>query len=226
VKPDTIIVENRGTGGQNSSEARAAFISMLGSHPEHLVIFYGMNDAMNANKLVPVRAFVENLTSMINLATEDGVDAIFLVGIHPVNTEYLAERHPTHPEISRLQDHLPEYNAVIRHVAAATGATFIDWRARFMVESTGVTVEEATADRVDCLVRCEANSGSRDGNHLTAAGYQLLADEVSRALRGVVRPGDKVTCMGDSITYGAHVDGAGTTAGDTYPAVLYRALNH
>ena len=225
MKPDIIVVENLGTGGQNTAEARSAFISMLGSHPEHLVIFYGMNDAMNANKLVPLAAFVENLTEMVNLAADDGVRNVFLVGIHPVNTEYLAERHPTHPEIRRLQDHLAEYDAAIKKVAAVTGATFIDWRARFIAESPGVTVKEATGNRVDCLVRCEANSGNRDGNHLTASGYQFLADEVSRALRDVVRPGDRVTCMGDSITFGAHMDGAGTATGDTYPAVLYRALN-
>jgi lysophospholipase L1-like esterase len=220
-----IVVENLGTGGQNSSEARSAFASMLASHPEHLVIFYGMNDAMNANKLVPLGVLVDNLTEMVNLAADDGVRNVYLVGIHPVNTEYLAERHPTHPEITRLQDHLAEYDAAIKKVAAATGATFIDWRARFIAESPGVTVEEATADRVDSLVRCEANSGDRDGNHLTAVGYQYLADEVSRALRDGVRPGDRITCTGDSITFGAHMDGAGTATGDTYPAVLYRTLN-
>jgi lysophospholipase L1-like esterase len=222
---DEIVVENLGAGGQNTSEARSAFISMLASHPEHLVIFYGMNDAMNPGKLVPLPLFRENLRAMVHQAREDGVENIFLLGIHPVNTEYLAERHPTHPEIARLQEHLADYDAAVQQVAADTGSIFVDWRRRFLSESAGESVEEATANHTDSLLRCEANSSARDGNHLTALGYQALADEVLQALRDVVNPGDRVTCMGDSLTYGAHMAGAGTATGETYPAVLYELLN-
>lgn len=219
------VVENLGIGGQTSSEARSAFISMLATHPEHVVIFYGMNDAVNASKLVPLATFIENLTFMVRQATADGVANVFLVGIHPVNSEYLAERYPNHPEITRLQDHLAEYNAAVKQVAADTGATFIDWRTRFLADSPGTTLEQATANDADCLLRCEENSPDRDGVHLTPKGHRALGDEVLRALRVVVNPGDRISCMGDSITFGAHVAGAGTITGESYPAVLYRELN-
>ena len=61
--------------------------------------------------------------------------------------------------------------------------------------------------------------------HLTADGYQLLADTVAKVLSGKVKDGDIVVCFGDSLTYGTAMEGAGTSTGETYPAVLRMKLN-
>ncbi|MCX6997378.1 MAG: hypothetical protein NTV49_09895 [Kiritimatiellaeota bacterium] len=47
-----------------------------------------------------------------------------------------------------------------------------------------------------------------------------LADEVAQALRGRVKAGETVACVGDSLTYGSHMAGEGTATGTTYPAFL------
>jgi len=223
--PLVTVVENLGVSGQNSSEGLASFASKLASHPDHVVIFYGMNDALNSSKLVAIPTFTNNLTGMVGQAIDAGVQSVFLVGLHPINTKYLAERHPTHPEITRLQEHVADYDAAVEQVASNTVATFIDWRTRFLAESPGTTIEEATTNSVECLMRCEANSGARDGLHPTAAGYEFLGDEVLKAIQGVVTAGDRVTCIGDSVTYGVYMTGAGTSTGDTYPAGLAQGLN-
>ena len=183
-----------------------------------------MNDAMNSAKLIGEKEYRKNLTAMTSAARKAGVRSVLLLTIHPVITDYLSQRHPRHPQRKRLQAHLAEYDAAVREVAKRTGTILVDWRARFLAESPGRSVGEAVANQQDCLVRCEANCGKRDGNHLTAAGYRLLADEVARALRGRVKAGDVITCFGDSITFGSHMAGQGSAAGQTYPAFLHAAL--
>lgn len=70
-----------------------------------------------------------------------------------------------------------------------------------------------------------ANTGDDDGVHLTTAGNQLLGVKVAQALSSVVANGDVIACMGDSVTYGYLMTGAGTATGNTYPGVVVTTLN-
>jgi lysophospholipase L1-like esterase len=222
-----VTVQNFGVSGNNSSEGLNRLPTVLAANPNHLVIYFGLNDALNSGKLIGLTTYRSNLTSMVNQAITAGVRKVFLVGIHPVNADYLASRHPSHPQILRLQDHLAEYNAAVAQVATATGATFIDWRARFLEKSPGTTIAEATANTSACLLICAANSDpdDEDGLHLTIAGNQALGFRVAQALSSVVVSGDKIACLGDSVTFGIKMTGAGTVTGNTYPAVLNATLN-
>ena len=220
-----VTVQNSGVSGNNTNEGLTRLPTVLATNPDHLVLYFGINDALNSAKLVSLSTFSANLTSMVNQAYAANVRKVFLVGIHPVNAAYVASRHPSHPQIARLQDHLTEYNAAVAQVATATGAIFIDWRARFLAESPGATIADATANNIDSLLRCVANSSDDDGVHLTVAGNHFLGVRVAQALSSEVANGDLITCMGDSITFGFAMTGAGTTTGDTYPAVLKTTLN-
>jgi len=213
-------VRNHGIPGANTNDALANLPSVLAGQPDRLVVFFGINDSLNSSKLVSLPTCRQNLTNLVTQAEAAGVKSVLLATIHPVNTTYLAERHPSHPELTRLQDHVADYDQVVREVAATTGAALIDWRARFLAESPGTTVDDAVADTADCLLRCEANSPDRDGVHLTAQGNAFLADEVAAALRPLVEGGDVIACFGDSVTYGSHMTGEGTVTGETYPAFL------
>ena len=221
----SVVVQNFGVSGNNTSEGLARFSTVLASNPDHLVLYFGINDALNSAKLIGLTTYRQNLTSMINQAFATGVRKVFLIGIHPVNAAYVASRHPSHPQILRLQDYLAEYNAAVAEVATATGATFIDWRARFLAESSVTTIEGATANNSASLLRCVANTGDDDGVHLTIAGNQFLGVKVAQALSSVVVSGDKIACMGDSVTFGYLMTGAGTATGNTYPGVVATTLN-
>lgn len=221
----SVVVQNFGVSGNNTSEGLARLSTVLATNPNHLVLYFGINDALNSAKLIGLTAYRANLTSLVNQALAANVRKVFLVGIHPVNAAYVASRHPTHPQLSRLQDYLAEYNAAVAEVATATGATFIDWRTRFLAESPGTSLEDATANNVDSLLRCVANTGDDDGVHLTLAGNQFLGVKVAQALSSVVVSGDKIACMGDSVTFGYLMTGAGTATGNTYPGVVSTTLN-
>jgi len=220
-----IRVKNCAVPGANTRESLARLPKILRGKPDYLVILFGINDAAWPVKFVSLNEYGKNLMTMTEIARKSGVKSVFLVTIHPVNTAYLIERHPNHPQRKHLQEHLDQYNAVIRKVAKKTGAVLVDWRGRFLAESPGDSVESAVANRKDCLLRCQANCGVRDGCHPTANGYRILAEEVGRALRGRVKAGETVLCFGDSITFGSHMEGEGTTTGNTYPAFLKSLLN-
>lgn len=221
----SVVVQNFGVSGNNTNEGLARFSTVLATNPNHLVLYFGINDALNSAKLIGLTAYRANLTSMVNQAFAANVRKVFLVGIHPVNATYVASRHPTHPQLGRLQDHLAEYNAAVAEVATATGATFIDWRARFLDESPGATLEDATADNIASLLRCVANTSDDDGVHLTTDGNQFLGVKVAQVLSSAVVSGDKIACMGDSVTFGYLMTGAGTATGNTYPGVVSTTLN-
>lgn len=217
-------VVNSGVPGRNSSEGLRDLPKVLESPADHLVILFGMNDALNSAKLVEPKKFRQNLQKMIDLSRKQGAKTVTLVTLHPVNESYLQERHPKHPAFGRLQEHVQEYNQAIQEVAQESDCLLVDWRTELLRKSPGETVEDAVADRQESLLRGTENSDDRDGLHLTAKGYQLLAAAVEKRLREHLAPDDKIVCFGDSLTFGSHMHGEGTTHGDTYPAALQRLL--
>ncbi|NOX56294.1 MAG: hypothetical protein GXP27_17990 [Planctomycetes bacterium] len=211
-----IRVLNRGVGGNTSRDGLARFDrDVVAAHPDHLVLFFGMNDACNSAKLVPVDQFERNLQAMIDRSP---TSSIVLVSLNPIIADYVAARHPRHPFRGSLQQHLAKYDAAVRRLARRNHLPLADLRK--LIETRG-----GASLQCDSLIRNEKNSGARDGVHLTADGYRLLAGRVAEQLRGRVQPGDVVLCFGDSLTFGAHVRGAGTATGETYPAWVGRLLN-
>ncbi len=214
-KPVSIL--NKGVPGQTVLEGLARFDRDVSqARADHLVLFFGINDACNQN--IPKESFRRGLQGIVDKARKHGVRTIVMVIPNPVLNEYIAERHRGHPFVADLNAHLGAYREIIRAVARERKCGLVDLNAA--INSRGGASTTSTS-----LIRNEANSSSRDGVHLTPEGYQVLAELVAPALKEVVRPGDTVVCLGDSLTYGVHVDGAGTSSGDTYPAKLSELLN-
>ena len=218
-RPDEVIVVNRGVGGHTSRDGLARFErDVLEVKPDHLILYFGTNDACNSRRLVPLEEFRQNLQTMIGRARAAGTQSIVLVTLNPVMNEYLALRHPTHPFRDDIGAHQAQYDVVIRQVADANNLPIADLRK--LVEEHGGAVEKRF-----CLVRNLSNAKAKDGVHLTPDGYRLMAELFEPIFKERIRPGHVVVCMGDSITYGAHVAGAGTSSGETYPAWLWLLLN-
>ncbi len=217
-EPAEVVVHNKGIGGNNSAAGLARYQrDVLDLKPAQVILYFGINDALNASHLVPPEQFAANLQAMVERARAAGIATVVLVTPNPFVPQFLRERHPTHPAAD-LPAHLARYDTAVREVARKNDLPLADLR-RLVEEHGGATVEAG------CLVRNEANSRSRDGVHLTPEGYRLMAGLFEPIFRGRVKPGDTVVCLGDSITYGAHVRGAGTSAGETYPAWLWLTLN-
>jgi lysophospholipase L1-like esterase len=218
VAPPTITVINKGVGGRNTPEAVTALEKdVLSLKPRHVILYFGMNDAMNSGKLVPLPDYEKNMRSMVRRLADAGVKTIALVTLNPVIEPYVQARHPKHPRTADLQACLTEYDRAIRRIAAEETLPLIDLR-KIVADNGGTT------NAPGCLIRCEANGGGKDGVHLIPAAYEKLGTQAYEMLKSSVQPGDTIVCFGDSLTYGAGVKGQGTTTGETYPAVLQRAF--
>jgi lysophospholipase L1-like esterase len=214
---ESITVLNKGVPGQTILEGLARFDrDVVQAKADHLVLFFGINDACNQN--IPTESFRRGLATAVDKARKQGVRTIVLVIPNPVLNEYIAERHGTHPFVADLDAHLGTFREIVRTVATDKQCEVVDLNAA--VNSRGGASTDGTS-----LLRNEANSGNRDGVHLTAEGYQVLAELVAPILKDRVKAGETVVCLGDSVTFGVHVEGAGTSTGDTYPGKLSQLLN-
>lgn len=217
--PAEILVLNRGVPGNNSGNGLARFQrDVLAAKPDHVIICFGINDACNSQNLVPFDRFQRNIQTMINRAQTAGIHGIVLVPPNPIIHDYWIRRHPTHPFKDDIATYLAKYDAAIRVLARMNHLDVADLR-RLVEEHGGASVADQS------LIRNEVNSKSQDGVHLTAKGYQLMAELFDPIFKDRVKPGQTVVCLGDSITYGANTVGAGTSYGQTYPAWLWLTLN-
>ncbi|MEW6360057.1 MAG: GDSL-type esterase/lipase family protein [Planctomycetota bacterium] len=215
-RPEVLVV-NKGVGGNSTRDGLARFErDVIETRPDHLILYFGMNDAGNSKKLVPLDEYVRNMQTMIDRARAAGVKTIVLVTLNPVIIDYWASRHPTHP--NKTQAHFDAYDAAVRALAEKNGLPLADLRA--LVNERGGAAMDA-----GCLIRNEANSRAKDGVHLTAEGYRLMAGIFPPIFKDRIKPGQTVVCFGDSITYGSGIKGAGTACGATYPAWLWLHLN-
>ena len=211
-------VLNKGIGGHTSANGLSRYARDVEKlAPDHLILYFGINDALNSRKLVPVANFRANLQQMIDRARKLKVKTIILTTPNPIVAAYLKKRHPAHPQ-QDLDAWLKTYDQAVRELAKENTLPLADLRKRFLDV-------QPDQEAKDSLVRNLANSRTTDGVHPTAAGYKAIAQLMAETLGDAVKPGDRVICMGDSITFGSGTVGAGTATGSTYPAQLSLLLN-
>lgn len=212
---ECVTVLNKGVGGSSSRDLLKSFaVAVEAFRPQHVVILVGMNDAGNTNKLVPMREYEHNLSALVEKTRGLGARA-YLVTVHAIVEAEHASRHK--PELlppEGMNKKLAEYNVVVEKVAVAKGVPLIRFDEVF--ELRGGPRK---------LTRNKENMNISDGVHLTAEGYRLLAQTVFDVLRGRVKPGESVVCLGDSLTFGSGIAGQGSATGQTYPAWLWAFLN-
>lgn len=209
-----VTVVNKGFSGCNTRNAlQLVDKEVLPLKPQHAVVYFGMNDAMNSGNLLPLAEYEANLRTVVKKLTDGGVQTVALVTLNPVIEAYVQARHPKHPQKAALQAYLATYDQAVRKIAKEEMLPLVDLRA--IIEKNGGPVISEKS-----LIRCEKNGGGKDGVHLTPAAYALLGQRVFEVIGERVKPGDTVVCFGDSLTFGANVKGAGTVTGETYPAAL------
>ena len=214
-----VAVVNKGFSGRNSRDGlRLMDKEVMPLKPQHVIVYFGMNDAMNSGNLLPLSDYEANLRTIVKKLSDNGAKTVALVTINPVIEDYVRARHPKHPQKDNLQAYLATSDQVVRKVANENKQPLIDLRE--IIEKNGGSVVSEK-----CLIRCEKNGGGKDGVHLTPAAYALLGQRAFEVIKNRVNPGDTIICFGDSLTFGAGVQGAGTAAGETYPAALQRCLD-
>ena len=212
--PAPLTVYNKGIGGNNSRAGRARFEKdVLALKPDFVFIYFGLNDTLNEPAFVPLDQFVDNLTWMVRKARAAGIRPV-LCTIHYVKEGPLLKRHKKESYgVEGPNGKIDGYNKAIRTLSRDRAVPLADFCA---------AVEKAQKQPRKSNVDEPVEFVSRDGVHLTASGNRLLAQCFAAAVASRLVGNETIVCLGDSVTYGAGVKGAGTADGDTYPAMLRR----
>jgi len=215
----TVKVINAGIGGHSSADLLARVErDVVAQKPDLVVLLVGANDMLNPKRFATLASYQANLERLVARLREIKADVLLLTTL-PCHAPYLFQRHG--PEAYNGRDpnaKLLELNETIRTVARARRLPVVELYAEF--EASGATKEKA-----ESLLRNLANSPAADGVHPTAKGYERIAQLVFAEMRKQsLLAKRRIVCFGDSITYGAHMPGQGTTTGETYPARLMELL--
>jgi lysophospholipase L1-like esterase len=203
-------VINQGVPGESSAEVDDRLDTTLKLYkPQFVVIFVGMNDAVNDRKFLPPEQTSHHVNAMIKRTQASGANVV-IVSIHQPDTARLMQRHKpeAYGSISPIQ-RVDTLNEVLRKIAQQDHAAFADFHDALQ-RAGGADVRMST-----------------DGVHLTLKGYALLASTVRNVLPKRIDPASTVLCIGDSLTYGIGVRAPGRSpeGAETYPAQLQSILS-
>lgn len=213
-------VLNRGIAGNNTNDLlRRVDTAVVEKNPDLVILLAGTNDMINSGKFVTYSDYERNMRKLADTVISTGARLI-LVSSPPVDTGYIFKRHAREKFSEAPNEKLDSIARMVKRIAAEKGQYFVDLNELFKSRGEPNRSQES-------LIVNAANMGREDGIHPTLRGYALIASELAGFIRKnkLHKKTRLIICFGDSITYGAFMEGAGTSNGNTYPAVLARILN-
>lgn len=210
-------VHNFGQGGKNSAEMLSYQVpKSIRLKPTLAVIMIGTNDMLNSKKLLPYDQYEANLRKAVTTLHEAG-SKVIIVTSPPIVEEIVLMRNKKDAFPVPPTEKLLKLVAIQKKVAEDLKCPVVDFRE--------IILKHGPLDAKDSFIRNRVNSASLDGVHPTKEGYEALAEAVAETIRANQFPTETVVCLGDSITFGSAMLGAGTATGDSYPAKLSKILN-
>lgn len=199
-----LIVYNFGKSGENSTQGLARFASeVINTKPTHVFIYFGINDTLNEARFVPEETFLSNLEAMVKLARDENIIPV-LCTLHSCDPEALFKRHdPALYGTEGPNKRIDRYNVALQALAKREQVALADFAA---------------------ATRSADDWRAPDGVHLNSSGYRLLANSFLNVAPSL-ETRSRIACLGDSLTFGMGVKGAGTIDGETYPAWLLKLSN-
>lgn len=208
-------VMNKGIAGNNTQNLLARIDKdVIAEKPDLVILMVGTNDMVNSRKMIAYDQLERNYQQIIEKLRANRITVITM-SPPAVDTGYLFLRHDPKSYAEDPNAKIDSLSKLIKKLSKVNQSHFIDLHEVFKkVGSPNRTVSSLTVN--------EANMGLADGIHPTAAGYELIANTIYAHLQkqGLLKKNRKIICFGDSMTYGSFMKGAGTVAGETYPAVL------
>ena len=215
---DSLVI-NSGVPNENTRHLlQRVDADVIARQPDLVILMIGANDTIESTDLVPLEEYRENLRKLVTKIKSIGTEVILLT--LPLCYEpYLYTRHTpdSYGEFSP-NNRIITANGFIREVAAQTSCHVVD--ISYYFEKLGQVGENKMS-----LVMNVINSGDTDGVHPTADGYRLIASLIHQYMGLKNINFNKIICFGDSITFGARMEGQGTVYGLSYPAQLRNLLN-
>ncbi len=148
----------RGISGQTTAQMLGRFRQdVVALRPRVVVVLGGTNDVAGNSGPCPPEVTLDNLTSMTELATANGIRVVLASVLPAVDFPWRRGLEPA-PKIVAL-------NALIRDLAKRTGAVYLDYHAA-MTDGHGGLRREL----------------SDDGVHPNAAGYAVMAPLAENAV--------------------------------------------
>lgn len=199
-------------GGSSADVLRLEISKAQAFKPDLSIVMAGTNDALNSNKLTSPEQYELNIRLIIQALQAAG-SKVLLINLPPCVEEILLTRHK-----AAAYGDMPPPERIL-----ACNRILSDLAREFqlpLVDFHQIMMERGDLAGAKSLLRNLINEKSADGVHPTAEGYRLLAEAIAGTIKQHQLPRHRIACLGDSITYGAYMTGAGGVAGDTYPGQL------
>lgn len=220
LKPRKYQVYNLGHGGHNTVDLlRSQLNRAVKLKPTLAIVMVGTNDMNNYRKLVPIDQYEKNLRKITSDLEKAGAKVILILPPPCIN-EVVRLRAPQAAPKELSVDpagRLLQVCAVMRKIAAEKKYDLVDFHA--------IVSKNTPLDGKASFLRNPANSASNDGVHPTREGYAVLSKAVYDLIKAKGYSAEVTVCLGDSITFGSAMLGAGTSYGTSYPAQLAKLLN-
>ena len=216
---DSIKVYNAGINGNNTADLLTRITKdVFQRSPGVVILMIGTNDMLNKRNMLSLKEYENNYRQLILQLKQKAT--VILMTIPPVNSPYIIKRKPElNFKANGPQKRVDSANTLIKKIATENKCVLLDLHQVLMACG-------GSDEQMNSLFQNEANSGIPDGVHPTANGYRVIATAVYGTISGLQMPLKEVLCFGDSITFGYNVKGAGTSEGESYPALLQKMLNH
>jgi len=210
-------VYNAGYPGDTTVELLARFDRDVSArHPDAVVLLAGSNDMFYPGHMLELPSYRHNMEKLLDKIEAWGAKVILLTAPRFLKNLLIENFPETMENPLSIDERFSKLNQTIRLLAAERSALLVD------VCKLIAPVDES----IESLILNPANSNRRDGMHLTAAGYGIIAQNVYDILQEFCPEARTIVCLGDSITYGVYMRGKGTASGDalTYPGQLSKLL--
>jgi lysophospholipase L1-like esterase len=211
VEVATSKVVNAGVGGNRSSALLTRLEKDVLSHkPTVVVLMVGTNDRLNSGGFVDAKSYRKNVETLVDRIRQ-GSAKVLLVTPPPCIPELLFTRHdPQKFADQSPEERMAEVRSILLDISKEQDVPLVDFHEHLLRE-------KIADNQTGSVIRNVANSGMKDGVHLTPRGYELLARLIAEKIKTAELPTSKVVCFGDSLTKGS--------AKANYPAYLDAILN-
>ncbi|WP_298867896.1 GDSL-type esterase/lipase family protein [uncultured Gimesia sp.] len=190
-------VINAGVGGNRSSQLlKRLNRDVLAHHPSVVILMVGTNDRLNSGGFITAENYRKNVITLLDKIQAGGAKVV-LITPPPCIPELLFNRHdPQKYADQSPNERMQEVRTILLEISNQKEIPLIDFHQHL--------IQHKIADQQKTSVlRNIANSGIKDGVHLTPEGYQLLAKLVAKKLTTEKIDVTKVICFGDSLTQGS-----------------------
>lgn len=157
---------NRGISGQTSPQMLLRFRQdVIDLQPKAVVVLIGTNDVAGMTGPITAQQTEENVESMADLATANGIRVVLCAMLPSSNIPWKPDVDPA-PKIVALNEWLKAY-------AASKGYVYVDYYSPMKDEQGGLPV-----------------ALSKDGVHPTEAGYAIMAPLVEAGIEKALKGGE------------------------------------